>query len=179
MNRERIDRLVHRLLKRIDPWTTEADVQGWLGGRGAADGDWGDLGDARSALSGREGRRAIRKGVWTPGAAPWLDVLGREGDDAEREDVRINLEILLKHVEVHGKGCLSKLDGAGDVVAERIAVARLFARAARRRGDLRLLNGALRLNDRIWPDRRRLGTLEPAWCVSLAEQERAVQELLS
>ena len=56
----------------------------------------------------------------------------------------------------------------------------LFSREARRSGDLRMLNAALKLNDWAFPTHRRLPPSPrlARFLLSLAEQERAVRELL-
>jgi len=61
-----------------------------------------------------------------------------------------------------------------------LSVAVLFARAARRRGDLRFLNAAFKLNDWAYPVHRRIrpGPRLARYLLSLAEQETAVSEEL-
>ncbi len=63
---------------------------------------------------------------------------------------------------------------------EWLAIAILFARAARRRGDLRFLNAALKINDWAYSPHRRIrpGPRRGRYLLSLAEQEMALAEAL-
>jgi hypothetical protein len=84
-------------------------------------------------------------------------------------------ELLLRHVEIRRRGGLPVAGlawSAGEAWIERHAVAVFFSRQARRSGDLRLLNAALKLND--WAFRRRRAACgeDAAWFLwALAEQE--------
>jgi hypothetical protein len=90
------------------------------------------------------------------------------------------LESLLRHVETRRKDCLP-LSPEGPVEAawmEKHAVAILFARASRRRRDLRFLNAAMKMNDWAYPVHRRspVGPRLVRYLLALAEQERSASE---
>jgi hypothetical protein len=125
-------------------------------------------------------------GCFAAGAGKMLDILDDAGDDAERDFSGRALERLMRHVEVKREGSLSGTfpnSPSRELLLQRMDVAILFSRSAVRRNDLRLLNCALKLNDRFFATWKRKGsTLPPEQLsrllLSLAEQERAAAVLL-
>jgi hypothetical protein len=117
-----------------------------------------------------------------PGAgAALISLLERPAED-RTFDLDGILESLLRHVETRRRAGLRLLSAreGGDPWMEWLAIAILFARAARRRGDLRFLNAALKINDWAYPSHRRirLGPRLARYLLSLAEQETALAEAL-
>lgn len=116
------------------------------------------------------------------GTGRWLDWMEAANHAEYEEFVRANLEGLLRHVEIRRNRCLQPLLPPGSPEThwlEKHDVAILFARASRRRGDLRFLNAALKLNDWAFSDHRRLrpGDRTARYLLALAEQEQALAEL--
>jgi folate-dependent phosphoribosylglycinamide formyltransferase PurN len=115
-----------------------------------------------------------------PGGGRWLEQLAREGREVAPR--RAATEMLLRHVEVERTQSLQLASVPPSSVAawiERHAVATHFARQARRDGDVRLLNAALKLNDWAYPRHRRgaESELEGWYALALAEQELAFRQL--
>lgn len=138
----------------------------------------------RAAL--RSGK-ALEQGVFARGAGAMLDALDEAGSEADRAFAGEWIVRLARHVELQREACLTRATPAcvdDDLAIERHAVATLFARAARRRGDLRLLNAALKLNDWAWPAYARGGfdrfhaARVLAYLRALAEQEALMVEVL-
>lgn len=118
------------------------------------------------------------------GTGKWLDRIECAAVDEHYGFLRDSMDSLLRHVEIRGTRCLQPLMPAAspDVQwIEKHDVAILFARSARRRRDLRLLNAALKLNDWAFPAHRKLpwGARSVRYLLALAEQEMAVSELMS
>ncbi len=114
------------------------------------------------------------------GTGLWLDRIESAGYKQHREFADCNLQSLLRHVEIRREKCLQPVLpalSASQQWLEKHDVAILFARSARRRHDLRLLNAAMKLNDWAYPSHRKL-PVTPRYLLSLAEQEKSVQELM-
>lgn len=126
--------------------------------------------------------RPVARGRLHPGAGRALLARLEARPGARPGDLAAHLESLLRHVETLRERAL-RADpplSAGAAWLERHDVAILFARAARRRRDLRLLNAALKLNDLAHRAHRRAapGAAAARYLWALAEQERALLELL-
>ena len=118
------------------------------------------------------------------GTGRWLDVIQHVAADQYADFLEANVEALLRHVEIRRTRCLQPLSGDASAEAgwlEKHDVAILFARWARRRRDLRMLNAAMKLNDWAFPSHCRLpfGARSVRCLLALAEQEAAAKELLS
>lgn len=126
--------------------------------------------------------KVVSRGRIHPGVGRALLARLETQPRARRQATDPALESLLRHVETLRERSL-RTDPPLDRAAawlERHDVAILFARAARRRRDLRLLNAALKLNDLSFRAHRRAAPGAPAarYLWALAEQERAQAELL-
>jgi len=127
----------------------------------------------------RDGKAISRAGL-APGAGAALLALLERPSNEHAEFLDSSLESLLRHVETRRRAGL-RLDPAPpgvDAWMEWLSVAILLARAARRRGDLRMLNATLKLNDWAFPVHRRMraGPRLARYLLSLAEQETAISE---
>jgi len=126
--------------------------------------------------------KAISRSGLTPGAGPALIVLLERTPNERLPLLENALVSLLRHVETRRRAGLrlSSTAPGVDPWMEWLSVAVLFARAARRRGDLRFLNAAFKLNDWAYPVHRRIrpGPRLARYLLSLAEQETAVSEEL-
>ncbi len=114
------------------------------------------------------------------GTGQWLDRIQSAGYEQHCEFVDRNLQSLLRHVEIRGAKCLHPLFPMATPAQqwlEKHDVAILFARSARRRQDLRLLNAAMKLNDWSYPSHRKM-PVTPRYLLALAEQEKSVLELM-
>jgi len=117
------------------------------------------------------------------GTGRWMNWIEETAAVEHREFLQWNLEALLRNVEVKRARCLQPVLPPASPQSqwlEKHDVAILFARSARRRRDLRFLNGALKLNDWAFPAYRR-----PQWdacsaryLLALAEQELTAAKLL-
>jgi hypothetical protein len=117
-------------------------------------------------------------GVLQPGCGRYLDALSSSGTQADAL-----IEGLLRHVEVKRQNALRKFSPILSTQAgwlERCDISILFSRFARRRGDLRFLNAALKMNE--WYLKESHGaseTVQARLLLALAEQELSAQELLA
>lgn len=142
--------------------------------------------EAQRWLAGLPERKALVKGRLAAGSGVMLDALAEAG--IAPDEVTANLERLLKHVEVKRQAALSLLTTDApplQIWREKQAVAWAFSRHARRSGDLRYLNAALKLND--WSYRRllrftgrlhRKGEWLAVYLTALAAAEEAATEML-
>jgi hypothetical protein len=128
-----------------------------------------------------EGKVIGRSGLM-PGAGTALIGLLEQPPEDRTFDLDALLESLLRHVETRRKAGLrlSWAPEGQDPWMEWLAIAILFTRAASRRGDLRFLNAALKINDWAYPSHRRtrLGPRLARYLLSVAEQETALGEAL-
>lgn len=189
----------------LDDAVEPGALRRWLAGKMAAAADWPAARYARGVagqaglLADREADRGaaddpmlaageplaggcLRRKQLEMGAGRRLERLAVENAaDALLAD---ETESLLRHVEIARRSSL-EVSGqprhSATAWIERHAVAIYFARQARRVGDLRLLNAALKLNDWAFARHRRRAEGEPlAWyLLALAEQELAVDRLLA
>lgn len=130
--------------------------------------------------------KALVRGNLVAGSGVMLDVLAEQGMAAGQ--VTANLERLLKQVEVRRQAALGKLASDAsplEIWRQKQAVAWAFSRHARRSGDLRYLNAALKLNDwsyrrlRQFPASLRMkGDWLAVYLTALAAAEAAAGELL-
>ena len=159
---------------------------GWLA-HAHADPEWDETAEAGAKEAGERwlqalpGEMVIHKGVVRVGSGARLETLEAGGLS---ESGRHNLEALLRHVEVKRKACLAEFQPAlnrHQRWLERLDIGVLFSRSARRRGDLRLLNAALKLNDYWHPALKKTlcAEIRARGCICLAEQELSVQEILA
>jgi hypothetical protein len=127
-------------------------------------------------------RRVVSADGLVPGTGACLMALLRRARTGEVEFLGASLESLLRHVEIRRKTGLRLASPASAETAwmEKHAVAILFSRVARERGDLRFLNAALKLNDWAYPAHRspKPSPRHARYLLSLAEQERVVRERL-
>jgi hypothetical protein len=138
--------------------------------------------DSRTWLASLPCRRVLIQGWLQPSSGVMLDHLMTTGADAEFVDA--SLGALLRHVEIKRESAL-ETDGvvrnSEPCWIERHGVAILFSRYARRTGDIRFLNGALKLNDWAYGSHRRFRA-SVRYCrflLSVAEQEATMKALLS
>lgn len=138
-------------------------------------------------FQGLEGNAVVGKDGLRSGAGAYLEQLLLSGEEACGESIKTELERLLRHVEVKRDLCLSPIVPAvswDQAWVEKHRVAILFARHARRAGDLRFLNTALKLNDWAFSSHRKMNPRHHAgplmvYLRSLVEQEAACKELLA
>jgi hypothetical protein len=141
-----------------------------------------DFEQSRAWLASLGEAKVIGRSGLMPGAGTALIALLERPPEDRTFDLDAILESLLRHVETRRKAGLRlapPLEGQ-DPWMEWLAIAILFARAARRRGDLRFLNTALKINDWAYPSHRhaRLGPRLARYLLSVAEQETALGEAL-
>ena len=108
-----------------------------------------------------------------------MDALSASGKQADA-----CMENLLRHVEVKRRQALRKFSPILSIEAqclERCDVSILFSRFARRRGDLRFLNAALKMNEWYLKEVRSLNMdmVQVRLLLALAEQELSARELLA
>ena len=128
--------------------------------------------------------RVIRKGTLVAGSGRSLSRLDELDADDTRDFVDRNAERLLLHVESRRRQSLRDFEPAAahsSAWIERHDVVVFFSRRARRRGDLRFLNAAFKLNDWAYPAHRRSPPAAQLarYLLALAEQERAAREVLA
>lgn len=116
------------------------------------------------------------------GSGRQLDLLDASGDVQHRLFCHGSLEALLRHVEIQRRRSLATIQPDRGVEAsrmERLDIAILLARAARRRSDPRFLNAALKLNDWAYRTYRRLPRQASTarYLLALAEQEVSLAEI--
>ncbi len=128
----------------------------------------------------RAGKATSREGLALGAAAALLAFLEHPSAEAAAF-IEGSLESLLRHVETRRRAGLNIAPGApgADPWMEWLMVGILLARASRQRGDLRLLNAALKLNDWAYPVHRRMrpGPRLARFLLALAEQETAIEGL--
>jgi hypothetical protein len=134
-------------------------------------------------LAGLPGGRIIIGKAIVAGAGRNLDLLDEEDDPQLRGFLTLSLEGLLRHVEVKRRDCLSEFYPplrAEEFWLQRHDISILFSRHARRRGDLRMLNAAFKLNDWAYPHYCRNALRAPLarYLLALTEQEIAAKELM-
>jgi len=123
----------------------------------------------------------INSNVIQSGSGQYLDEIDEIKPPGMDNFLKENLERLLRHVEVKRKDCLREFAPLLLIEQrwlERQDITILFARHARRTGDLRFLNSACKLNDWDFPhfQKKRSIILLLHYMLSLAEQERTVME---
>ena len=138
------------------------------------------LTDARSFF---KSRAAIEKGLVRRGSAMRLEVLEEQASSQDDVLIQENLEKLLRHVEIRRKDSLLAFAEhlpEEDIWLERHDTCILFCRHARRAGDLRYLNTAMKMNDWYYPCYKRAaaGANLSRFMLALAEQEVCAKELL-
>jgi hypothetical protein len=141
-----------------------------------------DFEQSREGLASLGEAKVIGRSGLMPGAGTALIALLEHPPEDRTYDLDAILESLLRHVETRRKAGLrlSSAPEGQDPWMEWLAIAILFARAARRRGDLRFLNAALKINDWAYPSHRRtrLGPRLARYLLSAAEQETALEEAI-
>ena len=144
------------------------------------------LDPARKWRLGLSPAGVLDKGRFAAGSGNFVGVLDRHGADEERAFAKAQAERILRHVEVRRALALSNPIphlSRERLLIEKLDVAILFSRLARRNGDLRFLNTALKMNDWLLEDfsRRTRGSglqQRAHLLLSLVEQECAVKVLL-
>jgi len=142
--------------------------------------------DASAACSawraGLEEARVVRRSVVAADAGRWLDWLAERAWTDDQEFVAANSETLLRHVELKRGRALSQFGRSmsrADLWQQRHEVAIFFCRQTRRRGDLRLLNAAMKLNDWAFAAHRTLspGPQLARYLLAVSEQEFTAERI--
>lgn len=158
---------------------------GWIDtpGRREISGATGQRGDWQGYNWLAEGYCFGRDGL-EPGCGQFLDWLEDSGGACDRDVLAETLEKLLRQVEVKRARALRKFTHAippEQQKLERCDISILFSRSARRRGDLRFLNAALKLNEWLLREINHgfSGICAARLLIALAEQEISARELLA
>lgn len=129
-------------------------------------------------------RQVFNRGILEAGTGKYLDCLDEIASPENKTLISAALEDLLRHAEVKREQSFAKFTSPlsnEQIELERHDISILFCRAARRRGDLRFLNTALKMNE--WRMQKRIHERSKEntarYMLALAEQELAVQELLA
>jgi len=154
----------HPLELETDPWKVNLDT-------------------ARAWRASLPEDKVVIKGVVPRALGRSLAALEAANDPDTADFTARAVESLLRHVEVKRRAALTLFSpplNPDEARLERCDLAIYLCLRARRCGDLRLLNTALKLNDWAYPAFR--GRAKPdaqaRYLRALAEQERAVKELL-
>ena len=127
--------------------------------------------------------KVIHKGYLRVGTGKFLEWLAAYGNPEYSQFVKLNVEILLRHIEVKRNNAFKKFNEAlteDQVWLEQHDIAILFSKFTQRHRDLRMLNAAFKLNDWAFPYYSKISSLIRLvrFLRSLIEQEKAALELL-
>ncbi len=157
-------------------WIHENETEKPVAGAGSPD----SYNIARIWFEDKQDQKVIQKKIVSAGCGRYLTILDSAG---QMELVTRNMEDLLRHVEIHRRNCLRFFSPAipeEQRWMERLEICILFSRYARGHYDLRFLNAALKMNDYWFSGLKKTYNLLifTRYCVSLAQQELSVKELL-
>lgn len=154
---------------------------GWNYGREPSvpairDSDGSSISRAIAWWNGLAGRNVVQKGTVEKAVGSSLELLRSRGVDLTEAAISAQLELLLRHVEIARGDALSRFSSELTPLErrlEKLDVAILFSREARRQSDVRFLNAALKLNDYAYSSGilRQGPTVVGRFVRSLAEQE--------
>jgi hypothetical protein len=131
-------------------------------------------------LRGRPDEKVIQRGMVSSGCGLNLDALLNAG---LAKQISVNMEDLLRHVEVRREKCLQDFSPSlsdRERWLERLDICILFSRWSRGQHDLRFLNAVFKLNEFWFPALKnsRDAHVFSRFYLSLAEQELSAKELL-
>jgi hypothetical protein len=127
--------------------------------------------------------KVINKSGLVSGTGMYMDWLETSPHGYKDDFIQINMEHLLRHVEVNRQNCLQRISpelSTNQTWLEKHDIAILFSRHTRRSNDFRFLNAALKMNDWYYPHylKRTTNSRAARYMLALAEQELAIREVL-